>query len=98
MRKNSGGAGAPTISQAITANGNIDITEGWKIAFSTGYDIEAERFTITTFDFYRDLHCWEIRCSWVPIGFQQTYVITINVKADMLQDLKLERRRGFGDL
>jgi hypothetical protein len=98
LTKNTPGGRPPTINQAITANGNIDITEGWKIAFSTGYDLEAERFTITTFDFYRDLHCWEIRCSWVPVGFQQTYVLTINVKADMLQDLKLERRRGFGDL
>lgn len=97
LRKNTGGANI-SINQAITASGNIDISEGWKIAFTTGFDLEAERFTITTFDFYRDLHCWEIRCSWVPIGVQQTYVITINVKADMLQDLKFERTRGFGDL
>lgn len=97
LTSNSPGGQAPVTSQSLSFNGDIDLTKGWRIGFSSGFDFEAQDFTVTTLDFYRDLHCWELRCTWVPIGFQQTYVITIQVKADMLSDLKLERRRGLGD-
>lgn len=97
LTSSSPGGREPTIRQSLTFNGDITLTKGWKVGFSSGYDFEQQDFTITTFDFYRDLHCWELRCSWVPIGVQQTYFITIRVKASMLSDLKLERRRGLGD-
>lgn len=84
-------------SQSFNFDGNVDITEGWKIGFRSGYDFKAEEFTYTTFDFYRDLHCWQLSFNWVPFGFQQSYMLTIRVKANMLSDLKLERRRGVGD-
>lgn len=97
LSSSSPGGGEPRVSQALAFSGDITLTEGWKIGFSSGYDFEAKDLIVTTFDFYRDLHCWELRATWVPVGFQQTYVITIRVKASMLSDLKLERRRGFGD-
>lgn len=86
-----------TVRQSADVSGNFEITENWRAGFSTGYDIEAKDFTYTSFDFYRDLHCWEIRCSWVPFGLQQSYTLTIRVKAETLKDLKLERIRGIGD-
>ncbi len=94
---NNSGGGEPTIRQSVDISGDMDLTEGWKIGFRTGYDIEAQDFTFTSFNFYRDLHCWTMSCSWVPFGFQQTYMLTIRVKSSILQDLKLERRRGVGD-
>lgn len=85
------------VRQSADLNANFQITENWRAGMSTGYDIEAKDFTYTSFDFYRNLHCWEIRCSWVPFGLQQSYTIGINVKAQTLKDLKLERVRGIGD-
>ncbi len=87
----------PTVNQSISISGDLNLTENWQVGFNTGYDIETHEFTYTTFDFKRDLHCWELRCSWVPFGFQQSYFLTIRVKADILSDLKLERRRTVGD-
>ncbi len=87
----------PTISQSVTANGDFELTKNWRVGFRTGYDIRAKDFTYTTLDFYRDLHCWELRATWVPFGFQQSYVLTIRVKSSVLSDLKLERSRGVGD-
>lgn len=86
-----------TIRQSADISGNFEITENWRAGFSTGYDVQAKDFTYTSFDFYRDLHCWEIRCSWVPFGLQQSYTLSIRVKANTLKDLKLERIRGIGD-
>ncbi len=91
------GSGDPSIRQSMDLSGDINLTEGWKVGFRTGYDFEAQDFTFTSFNFFRDLHCWNLSCSWVPFGFQQTYTLTIRVKSSILQDLKLERRRGVGD-
>jgi hypothetical protein len=91
------GATDPIIRQSVDISGDLDLTQGWKMGFRTGYDLEAQDFTFTTFDFYRDLHCWNLSCSWVPFGFQQSYMVTIRVKSSILQDLKLQRNRGVGD-
>lgn len=87
----------PVVRQSVDLSGDLNLSQGWKVGFRTGYDIEANDFTFTTLDFYRDLHCWNLTCTWVPFGFQQSYVITIRVKSSILQDLKLQRRRGVGD-
>ncbi len=86
-----------TVTQAADISGDFEVTENWRVGFSTGYDLVAKDFTYTSFDFYRNLHCWELRCSWIPMGFQQSYTLTIRVKASTLSDLKLQRQRGIGD-
>ncbi len=87
----------PNINQSVTAAGDFELTENWRIGFRSGYDIQANDFTYTSLDFYRNLHCWELRATWIPFGFQQSYMISIKVRSPMLSDLKLERRRGYGD-
>jgi hypothetical protein len=48
---------------------------------------------------YRDLHCWEGRFIWNPIGLGQGYYLRISVKAPQLsQDLKFEKQRGYASL
>jgi len=44
---------------------------------------------------YRDLHCWELLFNWIPIGFHQSYTLTIRVKAAALRDLKYEKKRDW---
>jgi len=83
--------------QAITVSGDVSISEKWKINYSTGYDFKAKDFTQTSFTVARDLHCWVMNLSWVPFGRYQSYNFTIAVKASILQDLKLERRKPFLD-
>ena len=65
--------------------------------FSSGYDIENKKLSYTSIDVYRDLHCWEMRFTWLPIGFRQSWNFTINIKSSMLQDLKLDKKRDFYD-
>lgn len=86
-----------TTTQSMDVSGDVKLTENWKVGFRTGYDFEEKGLTYTTFDIYRDLHCWEIRVTWVPFGYQQSYTFGLSVKAPVLRDLKLERRRGIGD-
>ena len=78
-------------------SGELNITKKWKISVSTGYDIEAKKMSATTIDIYRDLHCWEMSLHVVPFGQHKSYAFQINVKAAMLQDLKLNKRRSWFD-
>jgi hypothetical protein len=86
-----------TTVQTIGLTGDVSLTPKWKVGFRTGYDFEKKDLSFTTFDFYRDLHCWEMRFSWTPIGFRKSWTFGINVKASILQDLKYDRKKDFRD-
>lgn len=82
-------------SATLSITGTINATDKWKIGFNTGYDFINKDYTYTSLDFYRDLHCWELRMNWIPFGPRQGWNFGISVKASMLQDLKYEKRNDF---
>ncbi|MCF0206395.1 MAG: LPS-assembly protein LptD, partial [Bacteroidales bacterium] len=86
-----------SITQTINMSGDLNITKKWKVSVTTGFDIEAKKMSATTIDIYRDLHCWEMSLHIVPFGQHKSYAFQINVKASMLQDLKLNKRRSWFD-
>ncbi len=87
-----------TIRQTFNLRGNLKLTEKWKIGFNSGYDFDNKQISYTSLDFYRDLHCWEMRFNWIPFGFHQSYNLVIRVKSSILQDLKLNKRQNFFDI
>jgi len=86
------------IIQTLGLSGQINITPKWKFTFNTGWDFTNNGLAFTSVNIYRDLHCWEMRFSWVPIGPRQSWNFSINVKASILQDLKLNRKKDFRDI
>ena len=86
-----------TISQSASFNGDLSLTPKWKIGFNSWYDITDGRFTNLGLNIYRDLHCWEMRMNWIPFGFQESWNFQINVKASILQDLKLLKKKPYFD-
>ncbi len=92
-RENAG----PTITQAMRFNGDLSLTEKWKVIFNSGYDFENKAITQTQISLNRDLHCWQMSLSWVPFGTYQSYNFSIGIKSSMLSDLKLDRQRSFFD-
>lgn len=85
------------LTQSLTFNGDVNLTKKWKVSVTSGYDFTRQEMTLTSVNVYRDLHCWEMRFNWVPFGFRQSFSIDINVKASVLKDLKLSRRRDWQD-
>lgn len=79
-------------------NGDFNLTPRWKIAFNSGYNFFTHSLVMTSIDIYRDMHCWEMRMNMIPFGPRKSYTFTLNVKASVLQDLRLIRRRSFYDL
>lgn len=84
----------PAKEQTMTFNGDIKLTDNWKIGFSSGYNFKRKESTLTRVDFFRDLHCWEFSFGWIPTGTFRRFDFVIRVKSSTLQDLKLTRR-GF---
>jgi lipopolysaccharide assembly outer membrane protein LptD (OstA) len=85
------------VVQSFSFSGQLNITPKWKISLTSGYDFIHGQLTYTSVDVYRDLHCWEMRFGWVPKGGQQNWNFSINVKASVLQDLKLNKKKDFRD-
>ncbi|KAA3646927.1 MAG: LPS-assembly protein LptD [Bacteroidetes bacterium] len=86
------------VTQTMNFSGDVSLTKNWKIGFNSGWDFERKDLTYTSVNINRDLHCWQMAINWVPYGPRQSYMITINVKSPVLQDLKLNRRRDFYDV
>lgn len=83
--------------QTMRVMGDLNVTEKWKFSMQTGYDFEAKDFAFTQITIYRNLHCWEMRMSWVPYGQLKSWNFQINAKSTLLQDLKLTRKKDFRD-
>jgi lipopolysaccharide assembly outer membrane protein LptD (OstA) len=86
------------IVQTLGFSGEVNITPKWKISVRSGWDFKTNDITYTQINIYRDLHCWEMRFSWIPSGFRQSWNFSINVKASVLQDLKLNKKKDFRDI
>ena len=91
------GISTNTYVHTLGLNGNISITPKWKVTFSTGWDFVNNNITYTNISVYRDLHCWEMRFNWIPIGSYKSWNFTINVKAQALKDLKYEKKKDYRD-
>ncbi len=85
------------ISQTLGLRGNLSLTPKWDISMSTNLDISAGQFAYTTLNITRDLHCWQMAFSFVPFGYMKSYSFTINAKASLLKDLRLEKRQSYYD-
>jgi len=85
------------IIQTLRVAGDVNVTEKWKFSAQTGYDFQQKDFAFTQVTIYRNLHCWEMRFSWIPYGTQKSWNFQINAKSSLLQDLKLTRKKDFRD-
>ena len=85
------------VIQTLGVNGNINLTPNWKVSVQSGWDFELKKLSYTSLTIYRDLHCWEMRFNWIPLGTYKSWNFTINVKASALQDLKLTKKKDYRD-
>ncbi|MCB0431104.1 MAG: LPS-assembly protein LptD [Flavobacteriales bacterium] len=86
-----------TLQQTLAFNGDLSLTPKWKASFYSGYDLTKGQFSYTTITINRDLHCWEMSFFYIPFGSRQSYNLSIRVKAPVLQDLKITKRKDWVD-
>ncbi len=86
------------VTQTMSLSGNISLTKKWKISFRANYDLVKDKLSSTSININRDLHCWEMTFSWIPVGYMQSYNFQINVKGSTLRDfLKYHKRKSWQD-
>ena len=72
-------------TQTLNISGNIRISDGWNISFSSGYDFEDKKPSMTTASLGRDLHCFSMSCSLVLYPYT-SYNFSFRCKASTLTD------------
>ena len=80
-----------------TFQGELKLTARWKMSVNSGYNFTQHQLAFTSIDVFRDLHCFAMHFQAIPFGPRKSYNFTINAKASVLQDLKIQRRRDFRD-
>ena len=104
MRENTGGQfnyktmNYPySYTQTLNCSGNVRISDGWNISFSTGYDFDNKKISMTTASLSRDLHCFNMSCS-VVLAPYTSYNFSFRCNAATLTDaLKYDKRSSYSN-
>ena len=84
-------------TQNLNVSGNIRISDGWNISFSSGYDFDNHKISMTTASLARDLHCFNMSCSIVLAPYT-SYNFSFRCNASTLTDaLKYDKRSGYSN-
>lgn len=84
-------------AHSISISGAYRPTDNWSLNYRTGIDIAQRTAGFTSINATRDLHCWEMKISWVPFGSTRSYMIGINLKNQQFRQVKTQRRRTAVD-
>ncbi len=83
------------LTHTLNFSGNIRISQGWNINFSSGYDFNYHKLSMTTASLSRDLHCFSMSCSMV-IAPYRSYNFTFACNASTLADaLKWKKQSSY---
>ena len=104
MRENTGGKfNTKTMrypykfTQTLNMSGNVRLSKGWNISFSSGYDFDNHKMSMTTASLSRDLHCFNMSCS-VVLAPYTSYNFTFRCNASTLTDaLKYDKKSGMSN-
>ncbi|WP_280122340.1 putative LPS assembly protein LptD [Duncaniella muricolitica] len=80
------------ITQNLSLSGNIRPTTNWNIGFSASYNFDTHKIAYMNCNISRDMHCFTMRASFVPVGPYKSYNFHISVKSSLLSDLKYDKR------
>ena len=84
-----------SFNQTLNCSGYLRIADGWNITFTSGYDFNYHKVSMTTASLSRDLHCFEMSCSMVLRPYT-SFNFTFRARASELMDaLKWDKRSSY---
>lgn len=84
-------------TQNLSFSGRVQPTKGWNFNFSASYNFDTHKLAYMNCSISRDLHCFTMSASFVPIGPYKSYNFHIAVKSSLLQDLKYDKRSSYNN-
>ena len=84
-------------TQNLSFSGNLRPTPNWNFSFSASYDFNLHKIAYMNCNISRDLHCFTMMASFVPVGPYKSYNFHISVKSSLLSDLKYDKRSSYSN-
>ena len=85
------------LTHTLNFSGNIQIASGWNITWSSGYDFNNKKLSMTTASVSRDLHCFNMSCS-VVLAPYTSFNFTFQANASTLADaLKWKKQSSYSN-
>ena len=78
--------------QNLSVSGSIRPTKNWNFTMSASYNFDTKKIAYMNCSITRDLHCFTMTASFVPVGPYKSYTFHIAVKSSLLKDLKYDKR------
>lgn len=80
------------ITQNLSFSGNIRPTANWNFSLSASYNFDTHKIAYMNCNISRDLHCFTMSASFIPVGPYKSFNFHISAKSSMLSDLKYDKR------
>lgn len=84
-------------TQNLSFSGSINPTPNWNFSFSASYNFDLKKIAYMNCNISRDLHCFTMTASFVPLGPYKSYNFHIAVKSSLLSDLKYDKRSPYSN-
>ncbi len=85
------------ITQNLSFSGNLRPTSNWNFGFSASYNFDTHKLAYMNCNISRDMHCFNMTASFVPVGPYKSYNFHISVKSSLLADLKYDKRSSLSN-
>ncbi|BBE20891.1 hypothetical protein AQPE_5086 [Aquipluma nitroreducens] len=86
-----------TINQSLNFGGKLSLTDKWQLDMNTNFDVQAMKFSFTTVNVSRTLHCWTMSFNFVPFGDRKSYSFNLSASSAILRDLKVSKQSSWRD-
>jgi len=84
-------------TQNLSINGNVRPTKNWAFSFSASYNFDTHKIAYMNCSVSRQMHCFEMSASFVPVGPYKSYNFHIAVKSSILQDVKYDKHSSYSN-
>lgn len=88
---------AMKITHNLGLSGSISLTSKWRLSATGNFDFDTGKLAYMSCSVSRDLHCWQMSASFIPVGPYKSYNFMISIKSSLLKDVKYEQRSNPRD-
>ncbi len=83
------------VNSNLNFSGSFSLTPKWNFSTNGYYDFHTNKLQTFQMSINREMHCWQLSINVTPVGLYRSFSFTLNPKASVLQDLKINRTRYF---
>lgn len=84
-------------TQNLSFNGNIKPTKNWNISINGSYNFDTHKIAYMNCSVSREMHCFVMSASFVPVGPYKSYNFHIAVKSSILSDFKYDKHSSYSN-